>query len=266
MEHRPALSLGLLLSQGGEFGFVLFAQAASARLIDPAAASLLGAAVTLSMATTPFLMAFTRRFNTAEPDRDDLDGPEQAGASRAIIVGYGRFGQTVSQMLMARGIAITLIDSAPRTIDRSGDFGMKVYYGDGLRVDVLRQAGAEEAEVLLFCLDDRKLDPARLSLIAEAFPKARLLIRVFDRQHHMQFEGIEIFASVRELFESAVVLGREALRALGVEEREVGRIEREYRRRDARRLELQSRSGDIRIARELMFKPDQPLEAGEESA
>jgi glutathione-regulated potassium-efflux system protein KefB len=266
MENRQALSLGLLLSQGGEFGFVLFAQASSARLIDPAAASLLGAVVTLSMATTPFLMAFTRRFTAVAPVRDDLDGPERASASHAIIVGYGRFGQTVAQMLMARGASITLIDSNPRQIDRSGDFGMKVYYGDGLRVDVLRQAGAEEARILVFCLDDRKLDPGRLSLIADAFPKARLLIRVFDRQHHMAFEGIELFATVRELFESAVLLGRDALRALGVEDREVERIEREYRRRDARRLELQSRSGDIRIARELMFKPDQPLEEGEESA
>jgi glutathione-regulated potassium-efflux system protein KefB len=255
-----------LLSQGGEFGFVLFAQAASARLIDPAAASLLGAVVTLSMATTPFLMAFTRRFTAAAPVRDDLDGPEQASASHAMVIGYGRFGQTVAQMLMARGVSITLIDSNPRQIDRSGDFGMKVYYGDGLRVDVLRQAGAEEARILVFCVDDRKLDPGRLSLIAEAFPQARLLIRVFDRQHHMEFEGIELFATVRELFESAVLLGREALRALGVDDREVERIEREYRRRDARRLELQSRSGDIRIARELMFKPDQPLEEGEESA
>lgn len=265
MDHRQALSLGLLLSQGGEFGFVLFAQAAGARLIEPSAASLLGAVVTLSMATTPFLMAFTRRFNTPPPVRDDLDGPEAAGASRAIVIGYGRFGQTVSQMLMARGVSITLIDSQPRAIDRSSDFGMKVYYGDGLRVDVLRQAGAEEAQLLLFCTGDRTLDPARLSLVAEAFPEAKLLIRVFDRQHFMQFEGIEVFAAVRELFESAVMLGREALRALGVDDREIERIEREYRRRDARRLELQSRSGDIRIARELMFKPDRPLGEGEES-
>jgi glutathione-regulated potassium-efflux system protein KefB len=265
MERRQAFALGLLLSQGGEFGFVLFAQAASARLIQPEAASLLGAVVTLSMATTPFLMAVATRFNSPPALRDDLDGPELAAASRAIIVGYGRFGQTVAQMLMAKGVSITLIDSNPGQIDISRDFGMKVYYGDGLRVDLLRQSGAAEARMLLLCVDDRVLTASKLKSIVDAFPQAAVLTRVFDRRHHMQFEGIALVASVREVFESAVLLGREALRALGVDDRETDRIEKEYRRRDARRLELQSRSGDIRIARELMFRPDEPLEAGEET-
>lgn len=265
MDRRQAFALGLLLSQGGEFGFVLFSQAAAARLIAPEASSLLGAVVTLSMATTPFLMAVARRFNTAPPSRDDLDGPELAPASQAIIIGYGRFGQTVAQMLMAKGISITLIDSNASQIDVSRDFGMKVYYGDGLRVDLLRQAGAEEARLLIFCVDDRVLTADKLEQIVDAFPQAAVLSRVYDRRHVIELDGIELFATVRELFESAVLLAREALSALGVEEKEAERIETEYRRRDARRLELQSRSGDIRVARELMFKPDRPLEAGEET-
>jgi glutathione-regulated potassium-efflux system protein KefB len=266
MEKRQAFALGLLLSQGGEFGFVLFAQATAARLIAPEVSSLLGAVVTLSMATTPFLMALSRRFNATDPERDDLDGPEQATSSQAIIVGYGRFGQTVAQMLMAKGASITLIDAKASQIDLSRDFGMKVYYGDGLRVDLLRQAGAEEAQLIIICVEDQILTAAKLRLITEAFPQAAVLARVYDRRHLLQFDGIELYASVRELFESAVLLGREALRALGVEEREAERIEREYRRRDARRLELQSRAGDIRVARELMFKPDRPLEADDEEA
>jgi glutathione-regulated potassium-efflux system protein KefB len=263
METRPAFALGLLLSQGGEFGFVLFGQAVAARLVSPETANLLGAVVTLSMGTTPFLMAVSRHFNATPPRREDLDGPEQAPASQAIIVGFGRFGQTVSQLLMARGVSITLIDAEARQIDVSRTFGWQVYYGDGLRVDLLRQAGAEEAQLLIFCLDDALVTPAKLTPIIDAFPRAVVLTRVFDRRHHIQLDGLDIYASVREVFESAVRLGREALRAIGVDEHEAERIEREFRDRDARRLELQSVSGDLHVARELVFRPDHPLEAEE---
>ena len=117
--RRPAFALGLLLSQGGEFGFVLFAQAAAGRLVDADAANLLGAAVTLSMATTPFLMMIARRFNLggAKARRADLDGPDRAEARTAIVVGYGRFGQTVTQMLMGAGVSVTIIDSDAAQID-----------------------------------------------------------------------------------------------------------------------------------------------------
>src|SRR3546814_19959530 len=104
MRGRSALSLGLLLSQGGEFGFVLFAQASDALLIAPEAASLFGAVVTLSMASTPLLMTLVRRFNREDaPITPALDGPEIAGAARAIVIGYGRVGQTVAQIDMAQG-------------------------------------------------------------------------------------------------------------------------------------------------------------------
>jgi glutathione-regulated potassium-efflux system protein KefB len=133
VEARPAFALGLLLSQGGEFGFVLFAQARGALLIAPQAASLFGAVVTLSMATTPFLMMLARRFNAqgSGPERDDLERPSAATPAAAIVVGYGRFGQTVAQMLMAKSITVTLIDNRADQIDRSQSFGAKVYYGDG---------------------------------------------------------------------------------------------------------------------------------------
>jgi glutathione-regulated potassium-efflux system protein KefB len=110
MAWRPALALGLLLSQGGEFGFVLFAQAQNALLIAPEAASLFGAIVTLSMATTPFLMMATQRMRAEPVSTEQRDGPVADG-SNALIVGYGRFGQTVGQMLVAQGIAVTLIDT-----------------------------------------------------------------------------------------------------------------------------------------------------------
>src|SRR3546814_7390898 len=116
MRGRSALSLGLLLSQGGEFGFVLFAQASDALLIAPEAASLFGAVVTLSMASTPLLMTLVRRFNREDaPITAALDGPEIAGAARAIVIGYGRVGQTVAQMIMAQGASVTVIRSEEHT-------------------------------------------------------------------------------------------------------------------------------------------------------
>jgi glutathione-regulated potassium-efflux system protein KefB len=262
---RPALALGLLLSQGGEFGFVLFAQAQAAQLIAPEAASLFGAVVTLSMATTPFLMALSRRFARPEPEREDLAGPGEADAARAIIVGYGRFGQTVSQLLMARGISVTLIDSKPDQIDVSNDFGMKVYYGDGTRTDLLRQAGAEEARAILFCIDGATLDAAKLGPIMDHFPQAAILVRAYDRRQMMKLSGVDLYASVREVYESAICLGRDALRAFGVEEDEIGVIEREYRRRDLDRLAEQADADDMFAGRTLMFAPDRKLERAEEA-
>ncbi len=126
MKPRGAFALGVLLSQGGEFGFVLFAQAQKALLIEPQAASVFSAIVTLSMATTPFLMMATRRLR-AEPVKAGAtpDGPRQEGAN-AVVVGYGRFGQTVAQMLIAQGIPVTIIDRDVEMIETAGSFGRKV--------------------------------------------------------------------------------------------------------------------------------------------
>ena len=140
MAWRSALALGLLLSQGGEFGFVLFTQAQECAADRADAASLFGAIVTLSMATTPFLMMATRRIRREPAAAEEREGPRADGAS-ALVVGYGRFGQTVAQMLMRRGIAVTLIDTDVEMIDMAQGFGAKVYFGDGTRIDMLRQAG-----------------------------------------------------------------------------------------------------------------------------
>src|SRR3546814_5182569 len=95
-----------------------------------------------------------RRFNreNIRPETG-LEGPEAAGAAHAIVIGYGRFGQTVAQMLTAQGASVTLIDSNPVQIERTASFGRKVYYGDGRRVALLRRAGAAEATLLIYCLD-----------------------------------------------------------------------------------------------------------------
>ncbi len=249
MTWRQAFALGLLLSQGGEFGFVLFAQAQAGLLIDPEAASLFGAIITLSMATTPFLMGITRRFRT-EPSAPgtDREGPVADGAN-AIIVGYGRFGQTVGQMLLAQGIPVTLIDTDIEMIDIAGEFGAKVYYGDGTRLDLLRQAGAADAELICMCIDGDQIEPETIAAIHEAFPKAEIYVRAFDRRTLVKLKNGPATYVVREVLESAVKMARLALRGLGVAPAEIDRAEETYRARDKERLRIQIAAGDIRAAR-----------------
>jgi glutathione-regulated potassium-efflux system protein KefB len=248
MSWRGALALGLLLSQGGEFGFVLFAQASAALLIDPEVASLFAAIVTVSMATTPFLMMATRRFREAPATRDDdREGPAADGAN-AIVVGYGRFGQTVAQMLIASDIPVTLIDRNIAMIDIAASFGAKVYFGDGTRIDLLRQAGADQAELVLFCIDGDQVSTELVEAVHEAFPNARIYIRAFDRRSMVALRGAPANYIVREVLESAVRLARRALEGVGVSREQIDRAEDMYRARDRERLFKQLETGDLRAA------------------
>lgn len=246
MPRRQAFALGVLLSQGGEFGFVLFAQAQSAMLIEGQAASIFGAIVTLSMATTPFLMMATKRLRVEPaPSAEGIEGPQHEG-SNAVVVGYGRFGQTVSQMLLAQDIPVTIIDTDVEMIQTAGDFGMKVYYGDGLRLDLLRQAGAAEAELVLFCNDGDKIDSEFLEAVHHAFPKATIFVRAFDRRSVIKMKGAPVGGVVREVLESAVMMARQAMQAVGVDQMEIDKTEAEYRKRDNARLDVQRETGDLR--------------------
>jgi CPA2 family monovalent cation:H+ antiporter-2/glutathione-regulated potassium-efflux system protein KefB len=257
MAWRPALALGLLLSQGGEFGFVLFAQAQSAMLISPEAASLFGAIVTLSMATTPFLMMATAGIRAEPLTREERDGPVSDG-SNALIVGYGRFGQTVAQMLLAQGIAVTLIDNDIEMIDVAGSFGAKVYYGDGTRLDLLRQAGAAEAELILFCIDKDQIEAELVEAVHEAFPKATLFVRAYDRRSLLKLRGAPVGGVVREVLESAVRMARMAMESVGVDVEEIDRTENLYRSRDRERLKAQLATGDMRAQIERIITEPEP--------
>jgi glutathione-regulated potassium-efflux system protein KefB len=256
MAWRPAFGLGLLLSQGGEFGFVLFAQAQAAQLIEGQAASLFSAIVTLSMATTPFLLMIARRFEYARVASDEMpEGPEQAEQAKAIVVGFGRFGQTVAQMLNGYGASVTLIDIKPEQIERSSQFGAKVYYGDGRRIDLLRTAGAAEAQIIAFCTDNGDIGPKELEPILETFPQAAVFLRTFDRRQTLAVRELDLAGTVRELFESAVKMGIDALQTLGANEDEIVRVERNYRDLDAARLEAQGVAGDLSAGQRPLYKP-----------
>jgi len=272
MPWRRALALGLLLSQGGEFGFVLYTQAQAVGVIDAETASLFGAIITLSMATTPFLMMATARIRrepaAAHQEREgpNADGskPGQGGdGAAALVVGYGRFGQTVAQTLMSAGVSVTTIDKDVELIDTAAEFGMRVYFGEGTRLDLLRQAGGGEVQVIMFCLDDDQLERDFLEAVHDAFPQASIFVRVFDRRSVVKLAGSPVQGMVREMFGSALAMARLGLQDLGVNESEIDEAEETFRAIDQERLRRQKEAGDIYAAREVMVtEPRSPQERG----
>ena len=260
---REAVPLGILLSQGGEFAFVLLGTAVASLLITREAASLFTAVVTISMLASLLLLLAWRKF---APDPDvaaakKLEGPENANPGTAIVIGYGRFGQIVTQLLHARGVEVVLIDTKTDQIERSRSFGWKVYFGDGFRPDVLRAAGAASAQ-LLVVTTGRAWDPARLDGVKMAFPHLKIVARAHDRSHYMQLIAADIDLAVRELFLGAVQVGKISLAELGTDPETIDAIAAEYVRRDSERLALQVASGDIMAGRDTVFRPGQAWTPG----
>lgn len=250
---------GVHLSQGGEFAFIVLAAATVGLLILPEAASLFTAVVTLSMALTiPALALWHYIFERDVPGQsaEGLEGPEDAPNGTVIVLGYGRFGQIVTQLLHARGLEVVLIDTKPDQIEQSRKFGWKVYYGDGFRPDVLRAAGAQDAQLLIVTTGGA-WEPHRLDAVRHAFPHLTVLVRAHDRLHYMRLKAADFDLAVRELFHSALEVGRIALRELGTPEETVEAITEEYVRRDKERLALQVASGDVMAGRDTIFRPGQ---------
>jgi voltage-gated potassium channel Kch len=254
LNSSASIIMALLLSQGGEFGFVLFAAAQSALLIEPEAASLFGAVITLSMVTTPFLMILAGKLaNERRDSRVALDDPELADRANIIIVGHGRFGQSVAQIMQAAGRSVTVIDIKPAQIDSSGEFGRKVFYGDGTRIDLLRRAGAEDACAIIFCIDDRELNAETLTPVRETFPDAKIYVRAFDRAQMIKLMPDKDLVIVREVFDASVRLARKALRDIGMDHESVDHIVNEFRHRDRARLIEQFSSGNMRAGQRHSF-------------
>ncbi len=254
LNSKASLIMALLLSQGGEFGFVLFTASQAAELIEPAAASLFGAVVTLSMATTPFLMIFAGKLASRQRKSDvALDDPVNAERANVIVVGHGRFGQTVSQIMQAAGRSVTLIDVRPETIDTSSEYGRKVFYGDGTRIDLLHRAGADQACAIFFCMDDRDVTAESLMPVRETFPQAKLFVRAYDRRQMLELMPEESLSITRELLESSIKMAANALAALQVPENTRKRVIAEFRRRDTIRLEQQFQTGDMHAGQRHSF-------------
>lgn len=241
-DHRDALRMGAVLSQGGEFAFVLFTAAAASQVMTAAQANLLTAVVTFSLVATPAVFAGAQWLVKPKVAGERQEDFSTAGGS-ALIIGYGRFGQVVSQLLMAKGLDLTMIDSKVEAIDAASKYGHKIYFGDGSRLDVLRAAGAEQMKLVAVCVNDAAAATLAAQLCQQHFPMARVVVRAIDRAHSMELVSISVDCQVRETFESAVLLGRGALQALGSSIDEVNDIEKDIRRRDAERFARQMAEG-----------------------
>jgi glutathione-regulated potassium-efflux system protein KefB len=241
--HREALHRASLFAQGGEFAFVLYAGALSAGVMDARTAAGMTAVVILSMALTPLVVMLIERLTP--PEKESLDGIDQAADlnGRVLFVGFGRFAQVVSQPLLAKGIDISIIETDVEMIRAAGNFGFKVYYGDGTRLDVLRASGAATAEAILVCVEKPEVADRIVELVKSEFPHAKLFVRAFDRGHVLRLIAAGVDYQIRETLESALVFGRQVLIDLGIDEAEADEAILDTRKRDEQRLELQIAGG-----------------------
>jgi glutathione-regulated potassium-efflux system protein KefB len=241
--HADALRIALMLAQGGEFGFVLYATATSDGVFTPDIAALLNAVVIVSMALTPLAPILLRRILPA--DRQSFEGIETADglSAAALVIGFGRFGQVASQALLARGVEVSIIDSDTEMIRSAARFGFKIYYGDGTRLDVLRAAGAGGARIIAVCIDNRQAVDKAVEIIKAEFPLAKVLARSFDRGHSLSLIGAGVDYEIRETLESAMKFGEAALIALGIPADEAAETVDGVRKRDADRFKVQMAEG-----------------------
>ena len=241
--HHDAIYRAALFAQGGEFAFVLYSAAATAGIITAGNNATFTAIVILSMALTPFSMIALNSFlPKSEQSFDGVDKADGVEGS-VLLVGFGRFGQVVSHSLLARGLDVSIIDTDTEMIRSAADFGFKVYYGDGTRLDVLQASGAARADAIIVCVDKRDTATRIARLVKAEFPLAKLLVRSFDREHALTLVEIGVDVQVRETFDSAMTMGEAALVQLGVPPEEVAEVIEDVRRRDVERFKLEQVGG-----------------------
>jgi glutathione-regulated potassium-efflux system protein KefB len=257
--HRESLERAVMMAQGGEFAFVLYAAASAAGIIAGPENAMLTAIIILSMVLTPLAMAALKRLTPQ--DAVSLDGIDVADGltGSVLIIGFGRFGQIVSQPLLLRGIEVSIIDNDVEMINAAADFGFKVYYGDGTRLDILHAAGAGGARAVLVCVDKAETALRIAELLKAEFPLVPVIARAYDRGSALQLIKAGVDYQIRETFESALLFGGETLQRLGVDEDDVAETLADVRRRDAERLQLQI-SGGLQSGRSLM-KGNAPIPA-----
>ena len=243
-EHDNAVRTAFLLPQGGEFGFVLFSAAASASIFTGATASLLIAIVTVSMALTPVSVLVGKRFLRPERSEEiDEDFSGLDGGADVLMIGFSRFGQIASQMLLSGGTSVTIIDHSANRVRSVQKFGFRIYFGDGQRKDVLEAAGIRRAKIVAVCTNHRDTTDRIVELIQAEFPDVRLFVRSYDRAHTLELRARGVEYEIRETFESALMFGRRSLEALGADEDQAYEISLDVRKRDEERLAIQAVEG-----------------------
>ncbi|NDL64506.1 glutathione-regulated potassium-efflux system protein KefB [Acerihabitans arboris] len=239
LRRSVRLQFSGVLSQGGEFAFVLFSAAGAQKILTADQLALLLVTVTLSMITTPLLMQLidlilVRRYN-AQEDNDEkpfVDDDEP----QVIIVGFGRFGQVIGRLLMANKMRITVLERDISAVSLMRSYGYKVYYGDATELELLRAAGAEKAKAIVVAANTPEDNMTIVHLCQQHFPHLKILARARGRveAHELLLAGVTQFS--RETFSSALDLGRKALLELGMHPHQAYRAQQHFRRLDTRML------------------------------
>lgn len=217
-QERPVFTL--LLTQGGEFAFVVFQAAAGANVFTNQTASLLIGAVAVSMLVSPLILVAIDRLllpryaNCGAPKMDEIAEPQNASI---IIAGFGRYGQIVSRVLLANGIAATVLDHDAEMIETARKFGYRVFYGDATRLDLLRTAGAEAAKILVVAVDDVDQSLQIIDQVQTHFAHLQIVARARDVTHWNKLRDRNIMQVQRELFESSLRSAHSVLELFGVD-------------------------------------------------
>lgn len=251
--HKDALLTGAVLSQGGEFAFVVFSVGADAMLFTSAQATLLSAIVTISMAMTPFAMMAARRLTPVAAE--SAEGLEEPPSRRGhvVIAGFGRMGQIISQVISAADIDVIAIDKDPSHIRNAERFGFKVYYGDAARLDTLLTAGAADARAVIFTMNDRQSVNHAIDALRQRIPNAFIVAVAHDRLHEIELQPIGPDVIVRQTLESSLLIARKALEQLKFADSVIDDFIEQFRKRDRERLLAQMDAGP-EAGRDLMYK------------
>lgn len=255
-KHAEALDRAVLMAQGGEFAFVLFSAALSKEVIDSTVNANMTAIVVLSMAFTPLFVIIHNgmthsKESVLQDDVESVDGQNLRGS--VLIIGFGRVGQIASQLPIAYGADISIIDNDPDVIRRAQSYGFCVYYGDGSREEVLHAAGAEHASCILICINDPQAATSILNIARSISLNAKVVVRAFDREHAIELAKAKADFFVRETFEAAIMMGSETIKILGASTVEVEGITEIIRRADKERLVLET-SGDDFAGQALLLR------------
>lgn len=244
-DRAEALERAVLMAQGGEFAFVLYAAATQFGILEPEWNANLTAIIIVSMVLTPLMIILHDRL--APKAGTSLEGVEEAQglSGRVLLIGFGRMAQIISQPLLARGHAISIIESDPQMIRDAGQFGFKVWYGDGTRLDILHAAGAASADLVVVAINDPAATTRIVELMKHEFPLVPVLARAFDRQHSLDLVKAGVDYQLRETFESALAMAGEALSRLGEPPEEVAEMIASIRGRDAERFALECVGGTV---------------------
>jgi monovalent cation:proton antiporter-2 (CPA2) family protein len=235
LDSPSARRLGLTLSQGGEFAFVILGAIVAANVISAGDADFLVVVVSVSMAMTPLLLFLDDKLSAGkqpQPTYDEMPAEQQP----VIIAGFGRFGQMTARVLRAKGIPFTALDASQEQVDFVKKYGNKIYYGDASRLELLQAAGADKASIFVLAIDDVDSSMRTANLVTKHFPNLTVYARARNRQHVYQLMDLGIQHISRETFASALELTVDVLEGAGVSAGSAERAVQRFREHDEQRL------------------------------